>query len=349
MLVTRGLASLIASGTRLWLDSVDPELVAAARAAGVSGATSNPVIIADLVKTGRFDARIAALVDGGADDDTVAWTLTDELVSDAQRVFLGVWENSGGNDGWVSFELDPLLEDPSSDLSHGERVARYVDLGLAWVKGQRNRMIKVPATPAGIGALEPLAAAGVPLNVTLLFTHRQYEAARDAVWRGASRLGSLDHFKSVYSIFVSRIDVWTGTHVPSLPPGAQGQLGIVNAKRIWAANRDFWEHHPTALDQSIVFASTGVKQARVDPCFYVEALAGADIQTNPPATNRAIEDSGRDFPRQIDSLPPAEVLHDLDSRVDTSAMGAALLEEGIAKFVSPQRDLLAIVRSRRRA
>ena len=169
------------------------------------------------------------------------------------------------------------------------------------------------------------------------------------MWRGASRLGSLDHFKSVYSIFVSRIDVWTGTHVPSLPPGAQGQLGIVNAKRIWAANRDFWEHHPTALDQSIVFASTGVKQARVDPCFYVEALAGADIQTNPPATNRAIKESGRDFPRQIDSLPPAEVLHDLDSRVDTSAMGAALLEEGIAKFVSPQRDLLALVRSRRRA
>ena len=344
-----GLASLVASGTRLWLDSVDPGLVREARAAGATGATSNPVIIADLVKGGRFNDRIAALAATGIDDGGVAWALTDELVARAEGEYLGVWEASGGDDGWVSFELDPLIEDPALPMTHDERVARYVELGLAWSRGHRNRMIKVPATAAGIAALEPLAAAGVPLNVTLLFTHAQVEQARDAIWRGASRLPSLVSFKSVYSVFVSRVDVWAAKHAPDLSAAARGQMAIVNAKRIWSANRLFWQRHPTPLSQSIVFASTGVKEAGVDPCRYVAALAGADIQTNPPATNRAAEESGREFTRQVDQLPPADVLAELDARIDVARMGTELLAEGIAKFVAPQHDLLALVRAKRTA
>lgn len=342
-----GLASLVATGTRLWLDSVDPALVRQARAAGATGATSNPVIIADLVKSGRFDDRIAALTARGVADGEVAWALTDELVAGAEGEFLEVWEASGGDDGWVSFELDPLIEDPALPLSHEERVARYVELGLHWSRGHRNRMIKVPATAAGIAALEPLAAAGVPLNVTLIFTHAQYEQARDAVWRGACRLPSLGAFKSVYSVFVSRIDVWAAKLTPQLSAAARGQTAIVNAKRIWEANRRFWEGHPTPLAQAIVFASTGVKEAGVDPCLYVAALAGADIQTNPPATNRAADESGREFTRQVDRLPPAEVLAELDARIDVAGMGRDLMGEGIAKFVAPQHDLLALVRAKR--
>ncbi len=121
-------------------------------------------------------------------------------------------------------------------LSHAERVAEYIELGKEWAEAHRNRMIKVPATPAGLDALEELAAAGVTLNVTLIFSQRQYSAARDAIWRGAQRRKSLDGFKSVYSIFVSRVDVYTEKHVPSLSPAAQGQVGIVNAKRIWMEN-----------------------------------------------------------------------------------------------------------------
>ncbi len=86
----------------------------------------------------------------------------------------------------MSFELDPLLEDPACTLSCAERAGRYIELGKRWSKGHQNRMIKVPATPAGIEALEELSAAGVTLNVTLIFTTRQYEAARDAIWRGAA-------------------------------------------------------------------------------------------------------------------------------------------------------------------
>jgi transaldolase len=118
----------------------------------------------------------------------------------------------------------------------------------------------VPATPAGLDALEELAAAGVTLNVTLIFTMRQYESARDAIWRGAQRCSSLERFKSLYSIFISRVDVYTEKHVPSLTPAALGLVGIVGVKRIWQANRTFWAERPTPLAQEIIFASTGTKK-----------------------------------------------------------------------------------------
>ena len=105
------LQSLVACGTKLWLDSIDPEEVAANRAWGATGATSNPIIIADLIKTGRFDEPITAFLKEGLDDDALAWQLTDMLVRQAQEVFLPVWEPTKGDDGYVSFELDPLLED----------------------------------------------------------------------------------------------------------------------------------------------------------------------------------------------------------------------------------------------
>ena len=104
-----------------------------------------------------------------------------------------------------------------------------------------------PATEGGIGALEELCAAGVTLNVTLIFSHWQYEAARDAIWRGARRRASLDNFKSVYSIFVSRLDVYTEKACPDLSPAAQGMVGIVNAKHIWRLNQQFWADKPPYL------------------------------------------------------------------------------------------------------
>src|SRR5687767_2251766 len=173
------LQSLVATGTKLWLDSIDPELVQANRAQGATGATSNPIIIADLVKTGRFDKDLQRLLAEGLSDEEVAWRLTDMLVRQAQEVFLPVWNETSGNDGYVSFELDPLIEDLALNVPHAERVRRYVELGKKWSAGHKNRMIKVPATPAGLEANEPLCAAGVTINVTLIFSPRQYEAARD--------------------------------------------------------------------------------------------------------------------------------------------------------------------------
>lgn len=342
------LQSLISSGTKLWLDSVDPTLVKVNRALGATGATSNPIIISDLIKAGAFDRQLDALLrEGDLGDDEVAWRLTDQVVRAAQDVFHGVWKDTKGDDGYVSFELDPLLEDPALDMPHAERVARYIELGRKWSRGHDNRMIKVPATPAGLGSLEELCALGVTLNVTLIFTMRQYEAARDAVWRGAQRRSSLGQFKSVYSIFISRVDVYTEKHVPTLSSAAQGLVGIVGAKRIWRANQHFWQGHRTPLRQEIIFASTGTKKPEDAPWKYVEALAGSDIQTNPPATNDTVEKSDCTFHRTVDQLPPAEVLAEIDAKVNVAHMEETLMREGVAKFADPQKALLKLLADRR--
>jgi transaldolase len=346
--MTSPLESLIASGTKVWLDSVDPDLVRQNSAWGATGATSNPIIISDLIKTGRHDNPLKELLaDKSRSDDDVAWQLTDQFVRGAQDVFLPAWKTAEGDDGYVSFELDPLLEDPACTLSQDQRVARYIELGKKWSAGHKNRMIKVPATAAGIAALEELCAAGVTINVTLIFTMRQYEAARTAIWRGAQRRASLDQFKSVYSIFISRVDVYTEQHVPELSPSAQGQVGIVGAKRMWQANQKFWSERPTRLRQEIVFASTGTKKASDPPWKYVEPLAGSDIQTNPPATNAAVQESGLTFRKTVGEMPPASVLAEIDAKVDQAKLERKLMEEGVVKFADPQKALVKLIQSKR--
>lgn len=342
------LESLVACGTKLWLDSVDPDLVVANKQYGATGATSNPVIISDLIKTGRFDSQLEEFMDAGLQDDAVAWETTDRLVKQAQAEFADVWEQTKGDDGYVSFELDPLLEDKSCPLSLEHKIERYIELGKEWAEGQTNRMIKVPATPAGLGALEELAAAGVTLNVTLIFSERQYKAARDAVWKGAQRRESLDAFKSVYSIFISRIDVYTQKQVPELSEDAQGQVGIVNAKRLWKENNAFWADKNLPLKQEIIFASTGTKNPDDPPDKYVVALAGSDIQTNPPATNDAVQKmADKTFERTVDQFPPQAVLDEIDAKVDFQKLEEVLMEEGLKKFADPQKALLALIEQKR--
>jgi transaldolase len=343
------LESLVACGTKLWLDSVDPDEIRRNRALGATGATSNPIIIADLIKTGRFDSDLKKLFTQGLDDESVAWAVTDLLVRSAQAVFEPVWRETRGNDGYVSFELDPLLEDASCKLSLADKTRRYVELGKRWSKGHTNRMIKVPATPGGLAALEELVAAGVSINVTLVFSQRQYVAARDACWRGAQRRSSLEQFKSVYSIFVSRLDVYTEKAVPALAPPALGLTGIVNAKRLWHLNQQFWSDKKLPLAQEIVFASTGTKKKEDPPWKYVEAFAGSDIETNPPATNAAVQDSGRTITRQVDRMPPDPVLSEIDAKVDMTQLEETLMREGLAKFAEPQQALLALVAQKRQA
>lgn len=342
------LETLVACGTKLWLDSVDPEFVRQSRDYGATGATSNPVIISDLIKTGRFDDPLRELIEQGLNDEAIAWQLTDSLVRQAQEVFQDVYEETNGDDGYVSFELDPLLEAADCPLSIEERTARYIELGKQWSAGHSNRMIKVPATPAGLNALEELAATGITLNVTLIFTQRQYQLARDAVWRGAQKRDSLQKFKSVYSIFISRIDVYTNQHLPDLSEAAQGEVGIVNAKWLWKDNEQFWKDKNLPLKQEFIFASTGTKNPNDPPDKYVVAIAGADIQTNPPATNTAIQEmEGKVFTRTIDQFQPQEVLDEIEAQVDFGKLEDVLMEEGLKKFADPQKALLALIAEKR--
>jgi transaldolase len=337
------LQSLVASGTKLWLDSVDPDEVQRNLAFGATGATSNPIIVGDLIQSGRFNNQLKALIAEGLDDEAIAWKLTDQLVCEAMHAFEPVWERTHGDDGWVSFELDPLLEDPACPLSVADKSKRYIELAKKWSAGRKNRMIKVPATEGGIGALEEIVAAGITVNVTLIFSERQYMAARDACWRGARRRSTLDHFKSVYSIFVSRLDVYTEKAVPDLSAAAQGMVGILNAKKLWHLNQKFWADKGLKLKQEIIFASTGTKKAGDPPWKYVEAFAGSDIETNPPKTNAEVQASGRTFTRMVDKMPPAEVVAEIEKKVDMQKLEEVLMNEGLKKFADPQKSLLILI------
>lgn len=339
--------SVIDSGSKVWLDSVNPAAIARQRGWGITGATSNPVIIHDLIESGEEAETLARYLDQGISDEDVAWNMTDLLVRKAQDEFIGVWESTQGNDGYVSFELDPLLEDPEADLPFEDRVDQYVALGQKWGEGHANRMIKVPNTEAGRAALEPLAAAGVTINVTLTFTMDQYVLARDAIWRGAQKHGQMASFKSVYSIFVSRVDAWTNRDVPGLSEQAQGQVGIANAKKIWKMNQDFWADKNLPLQQEIIFASTTPKLEGDPPWKYVEAFTGSDIITNPPENNDRIQHSERIFSRQVDQMPAAEVIREIEQKVSVDQMHKVLMEEGINKFADPQKDLLRLVAKKR--
>ena len=341
------LQSLIDTGTKLYLDSVLPEEVDKNLKWGAVGATSNPAIISAIVKQGGLDHEIESLIEAGLDDESVAWRLTDNLVTDAEKKFEPIHASTEGNAGWVSFELDPLLEDAELGLSDQDRTARYIELGKHYTQGHSNRMIKVPATPAGIGALEELAAAGVTLNVTLIFTADQYTQAREAVWRGAQRRSSLTDFKSVYSIFISRIDVYTEQEIPDLQTEAQGLVGILNAKRVWQANQDFWNDKGLRLQQELIFASTGTKKPSDPTWKYVQALAGSDIQTNPPETNAAIASSDIEFCRTVDVMPTLQIQQQIDSNIDMQTMHDVLMKQGVDKFVKPQRELLSLIAKKR--
>ena len=344
------LQSLIATGTKVWLDSIDPPLVKRNRAEGATGATSNPIIVSDIVKAGGFDEEIQKFGEDAKDDSEIAWKITDRLVGDAQKVFFPVWEATEGNNGYVSFELDPLLEDRESPIPVDDAVKRYVELGKKWAEGHKNRMIKVPATKSGLLALEDLAAAGITLNVTLIFSERQYKAARDAVWKGAQRRPDKGKgLKSVYSIFVSRVDVYTDKHVPELSKEAQGQVGIVNAKRLWKMNQEFWADKGLTRQQEMIFASTGTKKKEDPADKYVAALAGSDIQTNPPATNDAVQKLNKQYTRQVDKLPPQAVLDEIDKKVDPAKMEQTLMDEGTLKFADPQKALLKLIGEKRAA
>lgn len=121
------LSSLIATGTKVWLDGVEPNEIQKQRAWGITGATSNPAIVSKIIGRGHFDDRISELVEQGLTDEQISCKLDDELVQSAQQVFFLAWKRTMGNEGYVSFELDPLIEDDAAGLGHAERVRRYVE------------------------------------------------------------------------------------------------------------------------------------------------------------------------------------------------------------------------------
>jgi transaldolase len=169
------------------------------------------------------------------------------------------------------------------------------------------------------------------------------------MWRGAQRRSTRDHFKSVYSIFVSRLDVYTEHNLPWLSEAAQGMVGIVNAKHIWRMNQKFWADKKLPLKQEMIFASTGTKKKEDAPWKYVSAFAGSDIETNPPGTNKDVQHvlEGLAFQRRVDQMPSEEVLSEIESKVDMQKLEEVLMREGLAKFADPFKQLLKLIGTKR--
>ena len=225
-----------------------------------------------LIKTGRFDSNSRSCAEGAvrrgdrlADDR--------QLVRQAQQVFLPVWESTKGNDGYVSFELDPLLEDPHQTCRM-KSASRYIELGKKWAAGHKNRMIKVPATPAGLDALEELVAAGVTLNVTLIFSPRQYRPRATPSGAGPQRQQTWTIQERVQHL---RRRGWTFT--PRRPcrscrrPRRAGRHRQRQAD-LGGEPANSGREKKTPLTQEMIFASTGTKKPEDPPWKYVEAFAG---------------------------------------------------------------------------
>lgn len=338
-------------GQSLWVDNISREMLVKGTLAcyiadwSVTGLTSNPTIFEHAIGHGSFyDEAIARLARRGNPAEELFFTLALEDLTTAADLFRPAFEASDGLDGWVSLEVSPLLAD---------NAAKTID-AAAWLHEAANRpnlFIKIPGTPAGIEAIEDSIFAGVPVNVTLLFSREQYLAAAEAYIRGIERrlaAGLNPNISSVASLFVSRWDVavWDDA-----APSFHNRLGIAIAMRTYKAYRDLlasarWQRlaQAGARPQRLLWASTGTKDPAAPDTLYVEALAAPDtINTIPEKTLSAFADHGK-----VGAMLPADggyaeaVLEEFRREgVDDEDLAARLQREGADAFIASWQALLA--------
>jgi transaldolase len=337
-------------GQSLWLDNITRGLLASGtlsryiRELAVTGLTSNPTIFDHAIKDGDFyDAAIRKKTLAGESGEALFFELALEDLTQAADLFRPIHDATGGVDGWVSLEVSPLL---AHDTDATIRAAARLH-----VRAQRpNLFIKIPGTGAGIAAIEEAIFAGVPVNVTLLFSREHYIAAAEAYMRGIERriAAGLDpKVASVASIFVSRWDVAVKDKVSA---GFRNRLGIAIAMRTYKAYRDLlasvrWQKLAAtgARPQRLLWASTGTKDPAAADTLYLEALAAPDtINTVPEKTLLAFAEHGR-----VDKVLPADegyaeaVLAEFTREgVDDEALAADLQREGTAAFAKSWNDLI---------
>jgi len=354
MKTTRQLHEL---GQSLWLDNItrgilnDGTLQRYISELSVTGLTSNPTIFDHAIKNGDvYDGAIYRMAAEGKSGETLFFELAIEDLVRAADLFRPVHDRTGGVDGWVSLEVSPLL---ANDTAGTVRAAAQLH-----GRAQRpNLFIKIPGTPEGVPAIEQSICAGVPINVTLLFSAEQYLAAAAAYMRGIERriAAGLDpRIDSVASLFVSRWDVAVHDTVPS---ALRNRLGIAIARRTYRAYRDLlasprWRTLAAAgaRPQRLLWASTGTKDPDASDTLYVEALAAPDtINTMPERTLAAFADHGRvEGVLPLDGGDADAVLADFTRiGVDSTALAAQLQREGTASFDQSWKDLLDCLAAKR--
>lgn len=337
-------------GQSLWLDNITRALLTSGTLSryikefSVTGLTSNPTIFDQAIRNAdSYDAAIRSKALAGKSGEALFFELALEDLTQAADLFRPVFDATGGVDGWVSLEVSPLLADDQAGT-----IQAAVQLHA---QAQRpNLFIKIPGTRAGIAAIEETIFAGVPVNVTLLFSREHYIAAAEAYMRGIERriAAGLDpRVASVASIFISRWDVAVKDKVPE---ALRNRLGIAIAKRTYKAYGELlaaprWQKLAAAgaRPQRLLWASTGNKDPAATDTLYLEALAAPDtIDTIPEKTLLAFADHGK----VPGVMPPdggdAEALlaEFVRARVDHAALATQLQHEGARSFTQSWRDLM---------
>jgi transaldolase len=356
------LHELTALGQSVWIDFLSRDLVesgALARALeadAVVGVTSNPTILEQALAQGdAYDAQIRATPDG----DTKALFLDLVLrdIADACELLRPVWERTAGGDGYVSIEVDPTLAGSTEGTIEE---AEMLHAAIA----RPNLLVKIPATDAGLGAIEEMTARGRSINVTLIFSLARHRQVMEAYLRGLERLltvgGDPGRVHSVASFFVSRVDSETDRRLDELGrTDLKGRLGIANArlayqqyKAAFAGTR--WERLAGrgATTQRCLWASTSTKDPAYRDTLYVEELLGPEtVSTMPEQTMRAFQDHGRVEPRLESDVDEAlRLLATLaDAGVDYDDVVDRLEHEGIQKFAGSFSELLAQLEAKRRS
>ena len=343
-------------GQSLWLDNITRALLANGtlqryiREYSVTGLTSNPTIFDKALKEGdSYDAAIRQKTTEGKSGEALFFELALEDLTQAADLFRPIHDLTEGVDGWVSLEVSPLLANDATEtvdaVAQLHRRAR-----------RPNLFIKIPGTPAGVPAIEESIFAGVPVNVTLLFSREQYIASAQAYMRGIERriAAGLDpKVASVASIFVSRWDVAVKDKVPE---GLRNRLGIAIAQRAYKAYREIlaasrWRTLAAAgaRSQRLLWASTGTKDPAASDTLYIKALAAPDtINTIPDKTLEAFADHG-----QLKGVLPvdggdaeATLAEFTRAGVDTAALAAQLQREGTESFDKSWTDLMGRIASK---
>jgi transaldolase len=356
--MTRPTAALRDLGQSLWLDNItrgmldDGTLARYIRDLSVTGLTSNPTIYNLAFKnTPFYAAAIAAKVQSGVAGERLFFDLAIEDLQRAADLFRPIHDRTGGLDGWVSLEVSPRLAyDTASTLA----AARDLHARAA----RPNLYIKIPGTPAGLPAIEEAIAAGVPVNVTLLFTREHYLAASDAFLRGIERrieAGLDPRVCSVGSLFISR---WDTATAKQLPPHLANTLGVAIGAQTYAAYRavldsDRWQRLANigALPQRLLMASTGTKDPSLCDHLYVRELAAPHtINTMPEATLLAFADHGTLGPPLSAGGGTSDRTLEEISRagIDLAALGAELQKQGADAFVKSWDELMAVIDAKAR-
>ncbi len=348
---------LHALGQSLWLDHITHSLLTSGtlaryiRELAVTGLTSNPTIFDHAIGDGEFyDDAIRTRVLAGMSNEALFFELATEDLVQAADLFRPIHDATGGVDGWVSLEVSPLLAD---DTAGSIKAAAELH-----ARAERpNFFIKIPGTRAGIPAIEESIAAGVPVNVTLLFSREHYIAAAEAYMRGIERrivAGRDPRIASVASLFVSRWDVAVKDKVPN---ALRNRLGIAVAMHTYKAYRELltsprWQKLAArgALPQRLLWGSTGTKDPAAPDSLYVEALAAPDtINTMPEKTLLAFADHGEvKGAMPIDGGDAEAVLAEFAGEgVNDQTLAADLQREGTAAFAKSWNELMRRIASKR--